>query len=178
MKNHSDFQLTEMAVSGNEAAFRCLVERHCQTVFKVAYKWCGVKEDAEDIAQDVMMQLADKIRGFKPGAAAFSTWLYRVTINTAKDARRKQKARQHNEERFASSRSLHTSKRPQEEKLLHGETLGLLDRLPGKEKDALLLIFGEGLSHKEVAAIVGCAETTVSWRVHNARKKLKAWGNQ
>ena len=178
MKNHSDFELTEMAANGNEDAFRCLVERHCQTVFKVAYKWCGVREDAEDIAQDVMMQLADKIRGFKPGAAAFSTWLYKVTINMAKDARRKQKTRQDNEGRYAVGQPLQTSKRPQEEKLVHGETLSLLDRLPSKEKDALLLIFGEGLSHKEVATIVGCAETTVSWRVHNARKKLRAWGNQ
>jgi len=177
MKNHSDIQLTQMAVNGNEDAFRCPVERHCQTVFKVAYKWCGVRADAEDIAQDVMMQLADKIRGFKPDGAAFSTWLYKVTINKAKDAYRKQKTRQDNEGRYAGSQTLQTSKRPQEEKLVQGETIELLDRLPNKEKEALLLIFGEGLSHKEVAKIAGCAETTVSWRVHNARKKLRAWEN-
>jgi len=178
MKNHSDFELTQMAANGNEDAFRCLVERHCQTVFKVAYKWCRIKEDAEDIAQDVMMQLADKIRGFNPDGAAFSTWLYKVTINKAKDAYRKQKTRQDNEGRYAGSQTLQTSTCPQEDKLVHGETLELVDRLPNKEKDVLLLIVGEGLTHKEVAKIVGCAETTVSWRVHNARKKLAAWGNQ
>lgn len=121
------------------------------------------------------MQLADKIRGFKPDGAAFSTWLYKVTINKAKDAYRKQKTRQDNEGRYADGQAMQTSKRPQEEKLLQDQTFELLDRLPNKEKEALLLIFGEGLSHKEVAKIVGCAETTVSWRVHNARKKLREW---
>lgn len=178
MQNYSDFQLTQMATIGNEDAFRCLVERHCQTAFKIAYKWCGVKEDAEDIAQDVMMQLAEKIKGFKPGDAAFTTWLYKVTINKAKDARRKKITRRNNEAEFATNEPRQTTTRPQEEGLIQRESLNLLDRLPSKEKDALLLIFGEGLNHKEVAEIFDCAETTVSWRVHNARKKLRLWGKQ
>lgn len=167
-----------MAVNGDEDAFRCLVERHCDLVFKIAFKWCGVKEDAEDIAQDVMMRLADKIRGFKPGGAAFTTWLYRVTINAAKDARRKRSRRQDNEGEYAASRTVNSSSRPQEEELVQHETIRLLDRLPGKEKEAVFLIFCEGLNHRTAAEIAGCAETTISWRVHSARKKLKQWAKQ
>jgi RNA polymerase sigma-70 factor (ECF subfamily) len=177
MKDHSDFQLTSMAVNGNDDAFRCLVERHCQTVFNVAFKWCGVREDAEDIAQDVMMQLADKIRIFKPHRAAFTTWLYKVTINAAKDARRKQRTRQDYEGNFAGAQRLQTSISPQEENLAQGEAIDFLDRLPDKEKEVILLTVSEGLSHKEAAKVVGCAETTVSWRMHNARKKLRKWMN-
>lgn len=177
MNTHSDFKLIGMAVSGDEDAFRCLVERHCELVFKVAFKWCGVKEDAEDIAQDVMMQLADKIRSFKPDGAAFTTWLYRVTINTAKDAQRKKNSRQNNEGQYANGRALHSSKRPQEEKLVQLETIQLLDRLPSKEKEAVFLIFCEGLNHRQAAKIAGCAETTISWRVHKARKKLIEWAS-
>ncbi len=178
MQTHSDFQLIDLAVNGDEDAFRRLVERHCDLVFKVAFKWCGVKEDAEDIAQDVMMRLADKIRGFEPDSAAFTTWLYRVTINAAKDARRRADSRRDNEGRFASSRAVGSARHGQEERLVQHETIRLLDRLPSKEKEAIFLIFCEGLNHKKAAEIAGCAETTISWRVHSARKKLRQWAKQ
>lgn len=178
MKTHSDFQLIDMAVAGNDDAFRCLVERHCDLVFRVVFKWCGVKEDAEDIAQDVMMQLADKIRGFKPDAAAFTTWLYRVTINSARDAQRRQLSRRDNEGQYANVQELRSSNLAQEARLVQDETILLLDRLPDREKEAVLLIFCEGLNHKDAARIAGCAESTISWRVHSARKKLKAWARQ
>ena len=175
MQTNSDFQLIEMAVDGNEDAFRALAERHCEMVFKVAFRWCAVKEDAEDIAQDVMMQLADKIRGFKPDEAAFTTWLYRVTINTAKDAYRRQQRRKDNEGQFAKDSDVHTGHGATEQSLAHQETTRLLERLPDKQREAVFLVFFEGLNHAEAAAIVGCAESTISWRVHSARKKLKTW---
>lgn len=178
MQTNSDFQLIGMAVDGNEDAFRCLVERHCELVFKFAFKWCGVKEDAEDIAQDVMMQLADKIRGFKPDEAAFTTWLYRVTINAAKDAHRRRQSRKNNEGQYANDRDVNSSSRAAEEKLAQHETIRLLDRLPLKEKEAVFLVYCEGLNHGEAAGVVGCAESTISWRVHNARKKLRTWTKQ
>lgn len=175
MQTFSDFQLIGMAVGGDEDAFRCLVERHCELVFKVAFKWCGVKEDAEDIAQDVMMQLADKIRGFKPDEAAFTTWLYRVTINAAKDAQRRKHSRKSNESQYANDRAVNSSKLAAEEKVAQQETFSLLDRLPKKEKEAVFMVFCEGLNHGEAARVLGCAESTISWRVHNARKKLRTW---
>ena len=178
MKTYSDFQLIGMAVDGNDDAFRALVERHCDLVFKVAFKWCGVKEDAEDIAQDVMMQLAHKIRRFKPDSAAFTTWLYRVTINAARDAQRRKSTRKDNEREYANVQELHSSNLAQETRLAHHESIDLLDRLPDKEQEAVFLVFCEDLNHKDAARIAGCAESTISWRVHSARKKLKAWARQ
>ena len=46
-------------------------------------------------------------------------------------------------------------------------------QLPDKQRDAVLLIYGEGLSHAAAADVLGCAETTISWHVHEARKRLK-----
>lgn len=175
MQTNSDFQLIEMAVDGDEDAFRALAERHCERVFKVAYRWCAVKEDAEDIAQDVMMQLADKIRGFKPDEAAFTTWLYRVTINKAKDAYRRQQRRKDNEGQYANASDVHSDHGATEQPLVQHETIRLLERLPDKQREAVFLVFCEGLNHAEAAAIAGCAESTISWRVHSARKKLKVW---
>lgn len=174
MQTNSDFQLIEMAVAGNEDAFRSLVERHCERVFKIAFGWCAVKEDAEDIAQDVMMQLADDIRRFKPDHAAFTTWLYRVTINASKDAYRRKKTRKDNEAQFANDSDAHSDSRVVEHEIARRETANLLEYLPEKEREAVFLVFHEGFSHGEAARIAGCAESTISWRVHQARKKLKA----
>ena len=124
------------------------------------------------------MQLADKIRGFKPDAAAFTTWLYRVTINSARDAQRRKVSRRDNEGQYANVQELRSSNLAQEARLVQDETILLLDRLPDREKEAVLLIFCEGLNHKDAARIAGCAESTISWRVHSARKKLKAWARQ
>lgn len=178
MKTYSDFQLIGMAVDGNEDAFRALVERHCDLVFRVAFKWCGVKEDAEDIAQDVMMQLAHKIRRFKPDSATFATWLYRVTINAARDAQRRKLSRKNNEGEYANAQELRSSNLAQEARLAQHETISLLDRLPAKEMEAVFLVFCEDMNHKDAARIAGCAESTISWRVHSARKKLNAWARQ
>ena len=163
---------------GDEDAFRSLVERHCEMVFKVAFRWCAVREDAEDIAQDVMMQLADKIRGFRPDEAAFTTWLYRVTINAAKDAYRRKQSRKRNESQYANDREVLSIDSAAEQQLRQNETTRLLDRLPDKEKEAVFLVFCEGVNHAEAAAIAGCAESTISWRVHSARKKLRVWAKQ
>jgi RNA polymerase sigma-70 factor (ECF subfamily) len=178
MQTTSDFQLIEMAVAGNEDAFRSLVERHCERVFKIAFGWCAVKEDAEDIAQDVMMQLADNIRGFKPDQAAFTTWLYRVTINAAKDAYRRKKSRETNEGQFANDSDVHGDNGVADQEIARRETTRLLESLPEKEREAVFLVSLEGFKHGEAARIVGCAESTISWRVHNARKKLKARAQQ
>ena len=53
-----------------------------------------------------------------------------------------------------------------------GEGLRKLSMLPQEERETLVLVFAQGFSHKEAADILGCAESTVSWRVHEARKKL------
>jgi RNA polymerase sigma-70 factor (ECF subfamily) len=175
MQNSSDIELINLATRGNEKAFQFLVERHCGMVFKVAFKWCGEKEDAEDISQDVFIKLAEKIHRFKPDTAAFTTWLYKVTINAAKDFQRKKRVRRNKETTFAETGIVADTLKAPEEKLAQEQALQILDRLPIKEKEAVLLTVSEGMSHKKVAKILGCAETTVSWRVHNARKKLNKW---
>ena len=175
MEKLNDIELIQLATGGNEHAFQFLVERHCRMVFKIAYKWCGVKEDAEDISQDVFIKLAEKIHQFKPDTAAFTTWLYRITINAAKDHHKKKNVRRNKETAFAETRVIADPLQTPEERLVQGQALQILDRLPVKEKEAVLLTVSEGMSHKDAAKILECAETTVSWRVHSARKKLNKW---
>ena len=178
VENHSDFELIGIAIDGNERAFAQLVERHANMVYKVAFKLCGVREDAEDIAQDVFVKLAAKIRQFKPDNAAFTTWLYRVTVNTARDFHRRKSTRQEYEGKYAQNGPGDHDGRTPEDKVIHDDVVELIRRLPENECATVLLVATEGLSHGEAACILGCAETTVSWRMHNARKKLKKWAEQ
>ncbi|MCB1419670.1 MAG: RNA polymerase sigma factor, partial [Notoacmeibacter sp.] len=75
------------AAAGSRAAFSRLVSENYDLIHRVALKWSGNRDDAEDIAQTVCVKLGQAIRSFR-GEAKFSTWLYRLTINAAQDHHR------------------------------------------------------------------------------------------
>jgi RNA polymerase sigma-70 factor (ECF subfamily) len=171
MMNHSDTQLVDLSLDGNERAFECLVERHYHSVYGLSYKWCRIKEDAEEITQEVFIKLTRKLYRFNR-KSSFKTWLYRIVINTAKDFSRKNAIRRSREAEFANERTVKNGNTPLEA-LQTREIYDAMDRLPAKQKAALMLVMTEGMNHREAAAVLGCSETTVSWRIHQARKKLK-----
>ena len=78
-----------LAAKGDGDAFRALLERHYDRVFRIALRFSGRREDAEDVAQDVCMSLPAKLKSFR-GDAGFTTWLYRVVVNWVRDVQRKQ----------------------------------------------------------------------------------------
>lgn len=137
-------------------------------MYKVAFKWCGRREDAEDIAQNACIKLGQNIKNFRFDAA-FTTWLYRIVINTAKDYKRKQR----DELQLFEDMDIAAPGQNQEDVVMAKQTLAVVAGLPPKLKEAVILVFCEGLSHRQAAEILGCAENTVSWRVHEARKKIE-----
>lgn len=171
MMNHSDTQLVDLSLDGNERAFECLVERHYLSVYGLSYRWCRIKEDAEEITQEVFIKLTRKLSSFNR-KSSFRTWLYRIVINTAKDFSRKNAARRTYESEFAADQANNNEDTPMAA-LQTREIYNAMDKLPAKQKAALMLVMTEGMGHKEAAAVLGCSETTVSWRIHQARKKLK-----
>ena len=171
MEQFSDIELVAQAKEGSSEAFSALASRHYETVYRTAFKWRPVKEDAEDIAQEVFVKLAKAIHGFK-GQSAFKTWLYRVTMNSAKDFGRKSSNKQRYEEKFAEE-APNTSSDSISEAKANPMLQKALDRLSDKLKDALLLVVSEELSHKEASKILDCSVATVAWRVFEAKKQLK-----
>lgn len=167
-----DLELVKQSMKGDAAAFEHLVEKHYLMVYKLSYRWCGIKEDAEDITQNVFVKLAGKIKKFRLDSA-FKTWLYRITINTAKDYYRKKKLNKDKEAAYVENQVFTESNKNQDCSFVSSHISSALDKLPVKQKEAVLLIFCEGLSHKEAAAILCCAETTISWRIFQAKKKLE-----
>jgi RNA polymerase sigma-70 factor (ECF subfamily) len=158
--------LVTSARNGDPQAFERLVGMHYDFIFRVAFKWCRNRTDAEDIAQDACIRLARSISGYS-GKAAFTSWLYRLVIHAAIDWQRK------NDRPRDDSMHEQADQAPSAENQLYArEMLALVDRLPVKEKTALLLVHAEGLSHGEAAKIMETKESTVSWYIHEARKKL------
>lgn len=167
----SDEELVKLARTGDSRAFTLLVERHYMTVYKFAYKYAGSREDAEDIAQDACMKLGRSIDTYR-GDSAFTTWLYRLVINVAKDYMRKKRRTDGRELPIFDDFEMPAAGQNQEKRMMAADVLKAVNDLPEKLRDAILLVCWEGLSHAEAGKILDCAESTVSWRVHEARKQL------
>jgi RNA polymerase sigma-70 factor, ECF subfamily len=186
-KDPQDDDLVQKAAAGCERAFKELVVARYDAIYRMAWRWVGERDEAEDVAQDVCIKLAGAIGGFR-GEAEFSTWLYRVTYTVAMDhirARRrslwgrggqilifrKPKIRSVDDEPIDDP--LKPESRSPEIELINKELWREVRALPPQQRDAVLLVYGEDRSHAEAAEILGCSESTVSGHLHTARKRLK-----
>lgn len=164
-------ELVRLAQAGDVVAFERLVARQYSFIFKTAFRWLGHRSDAEDVTQTVCMRLATAIRSFD-WRASFTSWLYRITLNAVYDLKRSSQRRQ----RLMSEISLaatEESRPTQEDELALGELWQVVRQLPEKQRDAVLLVYAEHMSHAEAAEVMGCKDVTVAWHIHNARKALK-----
>jgi RNA polymerase sigma factor (sigma-70 family) len=166
-----DEVLIAKAIGGDRRAFGQLVERHYDFIFRTACKWCGKVSDAEDVAQDVCVKLASILKSFD-GRAAFTSWLYRVTLNAVRDMQRARSRRGRNADRYAEV-TPDEYLPDQEDSAAAKELWTAVRRLPDQQRDAVLLIYAEGMSHAEAGVIMGCKEATVSWHIHEAKKTLR-----
>jgi RNA polymerase sigma-70 factor (ECF subfamily) len=165
--------LIERAQNGDRGAFESLLGAYYDAMYRMAYKWCGDRADAEDITQNACIKLARSIDTFR-FQSAFASWLYRLVINTAKDwakARRDRPSDQDGEtERVEQPVA--------EDRVYAGQVMAFVRTMPEREQIALFLVFSEGLSHREAADVMECKESTVSWYIHEARKKLQVFQNR
>lgn len=168
--NYSEEQkLLKQAIGGDGRAFSALLECYYIMIYSTAFKWTGNKEDSEDITQEVCIKIGRSIRDFRM-ESKFSTWLYRIVLNTTKDFQRKQRNHSNIDDISEiavadnSSTEMHAENK---------ELWQLVSQLPGKQRDAVLLVYGEDLTHGEVANIMECKESTVSWYIHEGKKQLK-----
>ncbi|MDE1152503.1 MAG: RNA polymerase sigma factor [Micavibrio sp.] len=164
-------ELISKAQGGDRQAFARLLEEHYGLMFKVAWQWCGVREDAEDIAQEASIKLAHNLSSFM-FESAFTTWLYRLVINAAKDFYKAKNRRNARELPLYEDAIFISEELNPEEKLGHKDTLKAINSLPEQLKETVILVCWQGLTHREAAEVMDCEEGTISWRVHEARKKI------
>jgi RNA polymerase sigma-70 factor, ECF subfamily len=169
----SDETLIQRARDGCRKSFAALLSRHYDSIHRFAWRWCGSRDLSEDVAQDVCIKLASAIRTYR-GDAAFSTWLYRIVFTTSIDhlrlAQRNVAVEPSHMVQLVDARGTAPNAADDDD---GSELWTAVRRLPPQQRDAVLLIYGEDMSHAEAAHIMGCRESTVSWHVHEAKKKLK-----
>jgi RNA polymerase sigma-70 factor (ECF subfamily) len=167
----SDAELIGRAKGGDRGAFGLLLERHYDFVYRAAYRWCGAKADAEDVAQDVCVRLGRAIRDYN-GGGAFTTWLYAMTLNAVRDRMRKA-ARETVKTEAYGVHALMAGEVAFEAEDPADALWTAVRKLPDKQRDSVLLVYGEGLSHAAAAEVMAISETTVSWHIHEAKKRLR-----
>ena len=165
---NDDVPLIRAAQAGDAEAFERLIERYYDTLYRFAYSWCGHAADAQDITQQACMRVADGICQFR-FESAFSSWLYRLVINCAHDWSRRQ--RRHGEPYAAAAGEGADDATSVATRAYHWQLLEALEALPAVLRETLLLVHVQGLSHAEAAAVLGVKESTVSWRLHDFRKR-------
>ena len=170
--------LVDRARQGDERALRALTERAYPVVHRWALVHTGDPMEADDLTQDVLLQMIRKMESFQ-GDARFSTWLYTVTRNAASDRHRKQARRT----RLAESPKAHLALVPkaandpakEAERRELGDMLSVFfEQLPGRQREIFDLVELQGLSGAEVSDLLGIEAVSVRAHLFKARKRLRS----
>ncbi len=181
----TDSQWVRRVQAGDVNAFEPLVERHQKAIYNLLYRWLGDYDEAADVAQEVFLAAFRAIAQFR-GEAKFSTWLYQIAINHARNRRKQLAAKRPNlapldgdeaqEDGDPIARLPHPA--PDAAQLMEQEEcarqiqLGL-DQLPSD--DALIIVLHDlqGKSYDEIAELLQIPLGTMKSRLHRARQALK-----
>lgn len=173
LPSHDDEKaLIGRAMLGEEEDFARLVTGYYDRIYRLAWRFAGRREDAEDIAQEVCIKLAQNLANYR-FEAPFAVWLSRITMNTARDFLRSRTRRQNRETPLFDDMEWEAPGENPEKAAMVRELLFQINLLPDGLKEAVILVYCEGMSHSEAGQALGCAESTISWRIHEARKQLK-----
>jgi RNA polymerase sigma-70 factor (ECF subfamily) len=172
----SNSELVKKSQLGEKAAFEQLVIRHQDLVFSLAYKLTGNREMANDVAQESFIRAWKAIEKFR-GDSTFSTWIYRITVNTAWTLRKK--AKKHNTLNIDDTYEpivIDEKKDPELVAInsdLSSVLVNALDKLPIEQRIIVELKNIEGRSHKEIADYLDISVTAAKVRLHRAHQKLR-----
>jgi RNA polymerase sigma-70 factor (ECF subfamily) len=173
---NDDVNLAKLAAEGNMEAFEELYKRHYRRVYSLCLKMLQNTAEAEDLTQDVFIQLHRKIGSFR-GESAFTTWLHRLTVNQVLMHFRKRVVRY--ETTAAEEEQTPVQVVPGTEnhnKMSIVDRIALekaIEKLPEGYKTVFILHDVEGYEHEEVSKILGCSVGTSKSQLHKARMKLR-----
>ena len=174
-------KLIRKVAAGDQEAFREVVRANRNMVINVCYSLLNDREQAEEVAQDVFLQIYKKAGEFK-GKSKISTWIYRITVNRAISTRRRDRLFKKREIiRQKTLADLVSFKAPQADSpdsRLEAEEIrtaihNALDSLPEKQRTIIILHKMEGFSSKEIAQILNISLSSSEARIHRAKINLK-----
>ncbi len=171
----NDFTLAQAATKGDMTAFEELYSRHHRRVYSLCLRMLQNTHEAEDLTQEVFIQLYRKIGSFR-GDSAFTTWLHRMTVNQVLMHFRKRtvKFEKTTEEGETPVQIVlgteNSMKMPIIDKIALDNAIA---QLPAGYKNVFMLHDVEGYEHEEVAKILGCSVGTSKSQLHKARLKMQ-----
>lgn len=167
--------IIEKCRKGDEDAFRIVVKKYQDRIYRSAYFLTGNNDDAKDITQETFIAVYHSIKRFQ-SKSSFYTWLYRIMLNIYN--KNKRKGKKHNSVILSTNHLLkqdidESSKieNKEKEEILHN----LILKLPDKLSTVILLRHFEDMSYQEMSEVLNCSEGTIKSRLFNARKLLKEW---
>lgn len=185
--NPSDSELIRRFNDGDQQAFDTLVERYSSKAYQIAYGILGNRSDAEEVAQDVFVRIHRALSKFR-GDAEFSTWMYRIAVNLARNKYRWNKSRGA-KRNFSIDNPIEGEDGSQiqielpEPRLQPDEQnefdefkkniMEELHNLPPVYREALVLRNIEDMSYEEIAQTLGCKLGTIKSRIARAREELR-----
>lgn len=167
-------ELVRRAQRGERTAFAELFRRHRSDVSRLVFRMLGPTADAEDVVQEVFLQVHKSLGEFR-GQAKFTTWLHRVTVNVVLMHRRAARSRPVFSGEPLSDAEPDRRLLPDEDAARHARIAAfrrLLDRLPEKKRTVFILHEIEGKSPAEIAEMVDAPVLTVRTRLFYARREL------
>jgi RNA polymerase sigma-70 factor (ECF subfamily) len=174
-KETTDYALAQRAAKGDMQAFEELYQRHNRRVYSLCLRMTQNVSEAEDLAQEVFIQLFRKIGSFR-GESAFTTWLHRLTVNQVLMHFRKRsvKLEQTTEEGETPVQIVKGTENPNSMPVVDRIALDkAVSQLPPGYRAVFVLHDVEGHEHEEVARLLGCSVGTSKSQLHKARMKLR-----
>ena len=182
MKNYES-RLVDQVNNGDRNAFREIVEDNKKKIFYLAYDLTGSQQDAEDLSQDVFIKAFRSMHTFK-GEASIGTWLYRITLNTFLDQKRKksfqaEKNQSPLDEHLAAEPVFNgnpTTETPEtyaESQQMQMHIEQALEHLSPRERSVFVMRHIQGMSGKTVGELLRISEGTVKSLMSRAMKKLQ-----
>jgi RNA polymerase sigma-70 factor (ECF subfamily) len=171
----SDYSLAQRASTGDVLCFEELYARHNRRVFSLCLRMTGNTSEAEDLAQEVFIQLYRKIGSFR-GESAFTTWLHRLTVNQVLMHFRKRgvKLEQTTDDGETPVQIVVGTQDPARMPVVDRIALdAAVAQLPPGYRTVFILHDVEGHEHEEIGRMLGCSVGTSKSQLHKARMKLR-----
>ncbi|HSN82655.1 MAG TPA: RNA polymerase sigma factor [Polyangiales bacterium] len=170
--------LVSRAKAGDSEAFNELVRKYRPRVYALALHLTGQASDADDITQDAFLKAYAKLHEFE-GRSEFFTWIYRIALHRALNAKRDSRRRRTvplDDPRLIAAVEVDSHGDPERAVQLRDRYRALLeafDRLSPLLQTTVVLTALQGLSYREAAIVLETTEGTIAWRVHEARRKIQ-----
>jgi RNA polymerase sigma-70 factor (ECF subfamily) len=178
MDDVEEGKLVELARSGDLEASSELVRRYRDRIYRTIQRFTRNQSDTDDLVQETFLRAFKDLRSFR-GRSGFYTWIYRIAVNQCLNflkKKGKEMGREEFDDRLIEGRcpAFGSPDSAAAAGELRDRLTAAIDSLSLPYRACFTLIVFQGMTHRQAAGVLGCSEKTVSWRMHKARKMLRA----